>query len=311
MRARPQGQGARGRCSATPVAIWRPSRPPPLHPLQTGCDTVSKHLEESKWTALSTSLEHDRPMFPTNAFESKESCDGGCCTRIRMVHYPSCARSRRRPVHGWRRPDGADRLWSGVRRAPDDPLLHHADAHSETGSGRALALQGTSSARAGAAGRVKVGPSRAVQRGGAMPNRRCSPSRCFLVCSQWSCGSLRLHLRGFVFGSLSVGLRQLHWWPPHCDTGPPPPAPTRPHAAPTAVASRAGPPLHTQPSLCPRLVLALVACRVRAPRLGWTRVRRASPPARLPRRAPLLARARPAAIAAHAFGRIATQAVEG
>ena len=99
----------------------------------------------------------------------------------------------------------------------------------------------------------------------------------------WSCGSLRLHLRGFVFGSLSVGLRQLHWWPPHCDTGPPPPAPTRPHAAPTAVASRAGPPLHTQPSLCPRLVLALVACRVRAPRLGWTRVRRASPPARMPR----------------------------
>ena len=221
-----------------------------------------------------------------------------------LVHYPSCARSRRRPVHGWRHPDGADRLWSGVRRAPDDPLLHHADAHSETGSGRALAEL------------ERQGGSRWGRRERCSAEAPCPPSlltvplrfgllagRGAVAVFTCTCVALSLAASAWVYASCTGGR--------HTATpGPPPPVPTRPRA-PTAVASRAGPPLHTQPSLCPRLVLALVACRVRAPRLGWTRVRRASPPARLPRRAPLLARARRAAIAAHAFGRIAAQAVEG
>ena len=34
-------------------------------------------------------------MFPTNAFESKESCDGGCCTRRRMAAFTiQAARAR-------------------------------------------------------------------------------------------------------------------------------------------------------------------------------------------------------------------------
>ena len=250
-------------------------------------------------------------MFPTNAFESKESCDGGCCTRRRMAALTiSCARSHRRPVDGWRHPDGADRLWSGVRRAPDGPLLHHADAHPETGSGRALALQGTSSARAGAAGRVNVGPSQAVQRGGAMPNRRCSPSRCFLVCSQavelwqsspapaWLC--LWQPQRGSTPAALvAATLRHRS-------------APARPHPPPRR-SDRRGEPSGPAPA---HPALALPSPRPRARGLpspcSSTGLDAGSSgiPARPPA-APLLARVRRAAIAAHAFGRIATQAVEG
>lgn len=253
-------------------------------------------------------------MFPTNAFESKESCDGGCCTRRRMAAFTIQA-ARARIAGPWTAGGILTVLIDSgqVCAALLMTFSCTTPMRIRDWSGRALALQGTSSARAGAAGRVKVGPSRAVQRGGAMPNRRCSPSRCFLVCSQavelwqsspapaWLC--LWQPQRGSTPAALvAATLRHRS-------------APARPHPPPRR-SDRRGEPSGPAPA---HPTLALPSPRPRARGLpspcSSTGLDAGSSgiPARPPAApcAPLLARARRAAIAAHAFARIATQAVEG
>ena len=170
-------------------------------------------------------------MFPTNAFESKESCDGGCCTRRRMAAFTiQAARSHRRPVDGWRHPDGADRLWSGVRRAPDDLLLHHADAHPRLVWSRARVagyfVRESWSGRAGQCGAVASG---AARRRHAQPSLLTVPLLFGLLAGRGAvavfactCVALSLAASAWVYASCTGGRHTATQVRPR----PPPPAPT-------------------------------------------------------------------------------------
>ena len=152
-------------------------------------------------------------MFPTNAFESKESCDGGCCTRRRMAAFTIQA-ARARIAGPW--------TAGGILTVLIDSgqvcaaLLMTLSLHHDNIPRLGLVARS----------RCRVLRPRELERqGGSRWGRRerCSaeapcptvaahrPAAFWFARRPWSCGSLRLHLRGFVFGSLSVGLRQLHW----------------------------------------------------------------------------------------------------
>ena len=129
-------------------------------------------------------------------------------TRPRLPAAPAAAPRRARPARERER----------AAAAPPHPTIApapHWNAGPRLGLVCALALQVPRPRELGRQGGSRWG--RRERRSATAP---CPPSFAahrpavlWFARRPWSCGTLRLHCVAFVFGSLSVGLRQLRWWP--------------------------------------------------------------------------------------------------
>ena len=251
-------------------------------------------------------------MFPTNAFESKESCDGGCCTRRRMAAFTIQA-ARARIAGPWTAGGiltvliDSGQVCAALLMTLSCTTITFRDWVWSRARVAGYFVRESWSGRAGQGGAVASG---AARRRHAQPSLLTVP---------------------LLFGLLAVELWQsspapawLCLWQPQRGSTPAAlvaatlrhrSAPARPHPPPRR-SDRRGEPSGPAPA---HPTLALPSPRPRARGLpspcSSTGLDAGSSgiPARPPAApcAPLLARARRAAIAAHAFARIATQAVEG